>query len=126
MTKSVPKPKPNSEITPPKPLGGGLDLRFMRDTWRNLAISRCRTDMFRALTRLDIGVNECEDYNVMLNLKLRSNMFKRRGCKGNRDVVRAAMGYKLRDSIQTTNELSRLRDNLRRKLKSEHGQQGKS
>ena len=122
MTKSVQKPKPNSDITPPKTLGGGLSLRFMRDAWRDLAISRCRTDMFRALTRLDIGVNEVEDYNTSLNLKLRPSILKLKGRQGNRDVVRGAMRYKLRDSVYTTNELVRKRDNHRRQLKKEHGQ----
>ena len=78
--------------------------------------------MFRALTRLDIGVNEVEDYNAALNLKLRSSILKLKGCQGNRDVVWGAMRYKLKDSVYTTNELVRKRDNLRRQLKKEHGQ----
>jgi hypothetical protein len=91
------------------------------DTCEGLAISRCRTDMFRALIRLDIGVNQVEDYNAALNLQLKSNLFKGRCSQGNREVVRVAMEYKLKDSIQTTNELSRVRDGLRRKLKLIYG-----
>ena len=121
MTRIYPKIKPLSENTPPKQLGGGLDIGFVRDTWEGLAISRCRTDMFRALIRLDIGVNQVEDYNAALNIQLKSNLFKGRGGQGSRDVVRVAMKYKLKDSIQTTNEISRVRDSLRRKLKLIHG-----
>ena len=120
MTRMFPNPKPHSDITPPKQLGGGLDIGFVRDTWEGLAISRCRTNMFRALIRLDIGVNQVEDYNAALNLQLKSRLFKGRGGQGSREVVRVAMKYKLRDSIQTTNDLSRVRDGQRRILKLTH------
>ena len=105
-------------VTPPKKLGGGLNPGFVSDTWVELARAKCRTDMFRALTRLDIGVNEVEDYNASLNLKLRSNYFKSKGIHCNRDVVRAAMKGKLRDSVQISSEITRRRDELRRKIKN--------
>ena len=54
-------PPEYSDITPPKPSGGGVNQGFVSDTWRELAQARCRADMFRALIKLDIGVNEVED-----------------------------------------------------------------
>ena len=57
----------HSDITPPKKLGGGKDQGFTSDVWVELARAKCRTDLFRTLTRLDIGLNEVEDYNSTLN-----------------------------------------------------------
>ena len=57
----------HSDITPPKKLGGGKDQGFTSDVWVELATAKCRTDLFRTLTRLDIGLNEVEDYNSTLN-----------------------------------------------------------
>ena len=114
------KPKPPSVITPPKKFGGGKNEGFVADTWLELARARCRVDMFRALTRLDIGVNEVEDYNASLNLKLRSK-YKNKGIYSNREVVRAAMKGKLKDAVQTANEVTRKRDEERRKIKKKHG-----
>ena len=95
MTRKFRKKLKSSDITPPKPSGGGVNQGFVSDIWRELAQAKCRADMFRALIRLDIGVNEVEDYNTSLNLKMRSNIFKSKGCQGNREVVRVAMKYKL-------------------------------
>ena len=63
-----------------------------------------------------------EDYNAALNLNLRPSILKLKGYQGKRDVVWGAMRYNLKDSVYTTNELVRKRDNLRRQLKKEHGQ----
>jgi hypothetical protein len=122
MTKKFKKHMKQSEFTPPIKLGGGLNQGFVSDAWIELAKAKCRTDMFRALIRLDIGVNEVEDYNTTLNLKLRSNVFKSKGSQGNRDVVRVAMRCKLRDSVSTVNEVTRKRDQVRRNIKKEFGQ----
>jgi hypothetical protein len=122
MTRIVQTPPPPSDFTPPKQLGGGPDLKFMRDIWTDLAVSQCRVDMFRALARLDIGVNETEDFNAAQNLKFRSSKFKFKGCQKNRNVVDEAMRSKLRDAICTRNEVSRERDKLRRQLKKTYGQ----
>jgi hypothetical protein len=62
-----------------------------------------------------------EDYNSALNLKLRSDFLKSKGLHCNRDVVRAAMKGKLRDSVHTTNEVTRRRDELRRQIKKTYG-----
>ena len=91
----ISKSKPNSDLTPPKKLGGGGSEGFVSDAWCDLARAKCRADMLRCLTRLDIGVNEVEDYNSALNLKLRSNFLKMKGLDNNRDVVRVAMKGKL-------------------------------
>ena len=120
MTRTF-KPKTNSDFTPPKKLGGGVSEGFVSDVWCELARAKCRTDMLRCLTRLDIGVNEVEDYNSALNLKLRSNFLKMKGLDNNRDVVRAAMRGKLRDAVHTVNEITRRRDKTRRDLKTTYG-----
>ena len=65
-------------------------------------------------------MNEVEDYNASLNLKLRSK-FKNKGIYSNREVVRAAMKGKLKDAVQTANEVTRKRDEERRKIKKKHG-----
>ena len=122
MTRKFRKKLKSSDITPPKPSGGGVNQGFVSDIWRELAQARCRADMFRALIKLDIGVNEVEDYNASLNLKLRSNLFKSKKCQGNREVVRVAMKYKLRDANCTVSEVTRKRDKLRREIKSTYGQ----
>ena len=59
-------------------------------------------------------------------LKMRSNIFKGKGCQGNREVVRVAMKYKLRDANYTVCEITRKRDSYRREKKSGQSPQGRS
>ena len=95
-----PNPKPNSLSTPPKQFGGGTDSQFTTDTWDKLAVSQCRLEMLRILVKSDIGLNEVEDYNQGLNLKLRSKALRDRGPLANRGVVREAMRQKLQDEVR--------------------------
>ena len=121
MTRKFKNKQKSSDITPPKNLGGGVNQGFVSDLWIEYTVAKCRADMFRALTRLDIGVNEVEDYNASVNLKLRSENLKQKGCQGNRDVVRAAMRVKLRDANYKVSEIARKKDKYRREIKSTFG-----
>ena len=84
-------------------------------------MSQCRLEMLRILVKSDIGLNEVEDYNQGLNLKLRSKALRDRGPLANRGVVREAMRQKLQDEVRVCNECTRDRDNDRRKVKSRYG-----
>ena len=77
--------------------------------------------MLRILVKSDIGLNEVEDYNQGLNLKLRSKALRDKGLLANRGVVREAMRQKLQDEVRVCNECTRDRDNDRRKVKSRYG-----
>ena len=88
------KTKNSDHHTPPKQFGGGLDQWFTTDTWNKLAVSQCRLEMLRILVKSDIGLNEVEDYNTELNLKLKSRALRDRGPLSNRGVVREAMRQK--------------------------------
>ena len=119
MTKKVKPQKTNSDKTPPKKLGGGKYLRVMLEAWKDLTMSQCRLDLLRTLICLDLGLNEVEDYNTALNLKLRSIILKAKGNLKNRGVVRGAMNLKLRDEICEANKYTRIRDKYRREVKKE-------
>ena len=108
-------------IIPSNQFGGGTDSQFTTDTWDKLAVSQCRLEMLRILVKSDIGLNEVENYNQGLNLKLRSKALRDRGPLANRGVVREAMRQKLQDEVRVCNECTRDRDNDRRKVKSRYG-----
>ena len=72
--------------------------------------------------KLEIGLNEVEDYNADLNLKLKSQAFKDRGPLANRDVVRVAMRKKLMDEVRVVGECTRARDKTRREIKQKFGE----
>ena len=111
----------SSDNTPPKQFGGGYDTQFTCDSWDRLAVSQCRLEMLRILVKSDIGLNEVEDYNQELNLKLKSRALRERGPLANRGVVRVAMRTKLRDEVRLSNECMRERDKDRRRIKSIYG-----
>ena len=69
----------------------------------------------------DIGLNEVEDYNSELNLKLKSKALRDRGPLSNRGVVRQAMRQKLQDEVRVRDECTRERDKIRRQVKSIYG-----
>ena len=117
-----PTPNINDHLTPPKQFGGGNDKRFTTDTWEKLAVSQCRLEMLRILVKSDIGLNEVEDYNTALNLKLKSKALRDRGPLSNRGVVREAMRQKLQDEVRVREECTRNRDKDRRLIKSIFGQ----
>ena len=76
----------------------GPDLSLMEYTWIKVAESECRVQLLSKLLELNIGVNEVEDYNEALNLKLRSKTFTdKNSSKNKRGVVMEAMSLKLRD-----------------------------
>ena len=113
--------KTNNLPTPPKKFGGGPDQKFTSEAWNNLAVSQCRREMLRILVKSDIGLNEVEDYNTELNLKLKSKALRDQGPLSDRGVVRAAMRKKLKDENHVVDELTRERDKVRRKIKSKFG-----
>ena len=77
--------------------------------------------MIRVLVRMEIGLNEVEDYNTALNLKIKSRALRDRGTLGNRGVVREAMRGKLIDEVRVLDECTRERDKVRRYIKSIYG-----
>ena len=107
--------------TPPKQFGGGTDLQFTTDTWDKLAVSQSRLEMLRILVKSDIGLNEVEEYNESLNLKIKSKALRTRGPLSNREVVRVAMRGKVKDEMLVLGECTRERDNVRRRIKSIFG-----
>ena len=110
-----------SDNTPPKQFGGGSDSQFITNSWDKLAVSQCRLEMIRVLVRMEIGLNEVEDYNTALNLKIKSRALRDRGTLGNRGVVREAMRGKLIDEVRVLDECTRERDKVRRYIKSIYG-----
>ena len=118
-------PSPNIEHsdyqTPPKQFGGGTDLQFTTDTWDKLAVSQSRLEMLRILVKSDIGLNEVEEYNESLNLKIKSKALRTRGPLSNREVVRVAMRGKVKDEMLVLGECTRERDKVRRRIKSIFG-----
>ena len=119
----LPNPKPiySDHTTPPKQFGGGPDTQFTTNSWDKLAVSQCRLEMLRILVKSDIGLNEVEDYNTELNLKLRSKALRDRGPLANRGVVRQAMRQKLQDEVRVRDECTRERDKVRRQVKLIYG-----
>ena len=110
----LPNPKQlhSDHTTPPKQFGGGPDTQFTTNSWDKLAVSQCRLEMLRILVKSDIGLNEVEDYNTELNLKLRSKALRDRGPLSNRGVVRQAMRQKLQDEVRVRDECTRERDKV--------------
>ena len=84
-------------------------------------MSQCRKEMLQILVKSDIGLNEVEDYNTELNLKLKSRALRERGPLANRGVVREAMRGKLIDEVRVLDECTRERDKVRRYIKSIYG-----
>ena len=111
----------SDQNTPPKQFGGGPDTQFTTDSWDKLAVSQCRLEMLRILVKSDIGLNEVEEYNTELNLKLKSKALRDRGPLSNRGVVRQAMRQKLQDEVRLRDECTRDRDKMRRLIKSIYG-----
>ena len=110
MEVQSPTTNQSDHLTPPRQFGGGTDKQFTTDTWDKLAVSQCRLEMLRILVKSDIGLNEVEDYNTALNLKLKSKALRDRGPLSNRGVVREAMRQKLQDEVRVRDECTRDRD----------------
>ena len=91
----------------------GQILSFAQPTWVKIAISESRLQLLEKMVTLNYGFNEVEDYNLSLNMKLKSEALKN---KGDRSVIREIMSLKLRDEKKVNGELICQRNKSRREI----------
>jgi hypothetical protein len=94
----------------------GIDLGLMMETWKELAASESRIELMTKLRELKLGLAEVEEFNLGLNLQFRSEKSRENLAKGENKFVKAAMEAKFRDEIYKSKEITREKNNLRRKL----------
>ena len=109
---------PTTVITSETP--DGLDLGLATQTWKKLAISELRLEMLSDLVTLDVGLNDIEEIGYDLRLNLRSEKLRNKSdCE--RKALREIMVLKMTDERFTCQELTRERNQWRRRLKEELG-----
>ena len=74
----------------------GPDLSAAKVTWLKIAHSECHMKLLTSLIELEVGFSDIDDYNLSLNLKLRSKKLRDKGDKSDRRIVKEAMSLKLR------------------------------
>ena len=90
-------------------------------TWVKLAESECRVKLLVKLVDLNLGFKEVEEYNLALNLKLKSKALKNKNGQ-DRKVIKEAMNLKLRDEKKLSHELTLEKNRLRKEIERLFGE----
>ena len=96
----------------------GPSLSVMIKVWQDIANSKMQIKLMSELSKLGIGFNEVEEFNLGLFQNLRSEKMKNMGTKSEKRVVKVAMEVKFRDEKYHKAELNKLRNKERRNLET--------
>ena len=125
MKPPIPPTNPTIDSTPPYNQCGGMDLGSARKTWVATAASEMRLNLLGDLEPLELGFCEVEDYVSELKLKLRSTALKN-SKNSERKIVKEAMKLKLRDEREFHQEKVKERNDWRRALKLQIGENSRN
>ena len=103
----------------------GPDLSAAIVIWVVLAKSECRIRLLSSLMKLGVGFKDVEDFNLSLNLKLRSEKMRNTSGDTESELVKVAMEYKYRDEVMFNQEVKHEQNQMRKMLGNHYGRNTK-
>ena len=117
MTCKDPIPKPSYKTSQDE----GQDISLVKDIWIRTATSECRLELVKNLVREGIGFNEVEDYNISLELKLRSEKMVKARENKDKKIVQEIMRIKLEDATNCHREALKDKNSARKEIVKKSG-----